>query len=562
MAKERIPILTPIGILMTNRENVIKSVIGVLMARNLIMPIDYKYPEEYIMKMIQKTDTKFILCDDGTINMANNIRNLSNNSVKIINLNEILKTDNIPSKILLSINSYSGTDPIYVYFTSGTQGEPNAILGKGESLCHYIHWEIKQFEINYSVRIAQFTSPCHDPFLRDIFVPILTGGVICIPHEESIQNKRGLIEWINKSRVNLIHCTPSFFEGLLPPKSNFEDFAEMQYIFLAGEKVFSAMLQKWYKEFGDRIKIVNLYGPTETTLAKLYHIINPNKDIQNAVIPIGKPIDSTEVAILDSNLQPVGMNERGEIVIRTPYMTYGYLNNESLQCQKFVRNPFTKKTEDFLFRTGDYGYINEDDNVVFIERMDNQIKYMGYRIELDMIKNIVLKIPEVDNCVVIYKGEREYNFSQYIILYYVSSTNFSEDDIRVYLGKQLPAYMIPTYIVLLDEIPLTSNYKIDYPKLQLPPEVHEKPISKLEMELVKIWENILETKPIGVTDNFFVLGGHSLLLIKLEVELYKLGIEIEPNQLYKLQSVRELANYIEKLEGNKLEVCDGGSNSF
>jgi len=107
MAKERIPILTPIGILMTNRENVIKSVIGVLMARNLIMPIDYKYPEEYIMKMIQKTDTKFILCDDGTINMANNIRNLSNNSVKIINLNEILKTDNIPSKILLSINSYS-----------------------------------------------------------------------------------------------------------------------------------------------------------------------------------------------------------------------------------------------------------------------------------------------------------------------------------------------------------------------------------------------------------------------------------------------------------------------
>ena len=145
---------------------------------------------------------------------------------------------------------------------------------------------------------------------------------------------------------------------------------------------------------------------------------------------------------------------------------------------------------------------------------------------------------------------------------YVSSTNFSEDDIRVYLGKQLPAYMIPTYIVLLDEIPLTSNYKIDYPKLQLPPEVHEKPISKLEMELVKIWENILETKPIGVTDNFFVLGGHSLLLIKLEVELYKLGIEIEPNQLYKLQSVRELANYIEKLEGNKLEVCDGGSNSF
>lgn len=546
----RVPIQVPVGIMMSNRINMIYSVVGVLMMRGIIMPIDNTYPASYIERMTQTVPCTILLTDRGARQGSEYFRQKKDSNITCLDIESIIES-NLPEAWSPALEEDISLDAIYAYFTSGTQGNPHAVIGKNESLVHYLLWEMNEFGLPPHVRVSQFTSPSHDPFLRDVFIPLLSGGMICIPESNKFQSKSDVVQWINHNRIQLIHCTPSFFRSLKPPISQFEDFPDLQYVLLAGEKLLSADLIKWYEEFGDRIKLVNLYGPTETTLAKIFHLIRPEVDLKSPVIPIGKPISSTDAVILDESFQLCDTNEKGEIVIRTPYSTYGYYGDPELQKQRFVINPITQDPNDILYKTGDYGYVNLEGDIIFAGRMDKQFKYRGYRIESALIEQTALEIPGLEQCVVTFKPAQELDLSEYLILYYVSSVSMTNDFIKAYLGEKLPPYMIPTYVVQLDEIPMTVNQKIDYQALPMPEEVHQKPMTPLEKKLAMMWENILEIKPVGISDNFFSLGGHSLLLLRMEGELMDMGIEVEPNELYQYQTIQELARFIESKQSQR-----------
>lgn len=268
-------------------------------------------------------------------------------------------------------------DPIYIYFTSGSTGQPKAVLGMNKSLVHFINWEIETLGIDHPWRVSQLTSPSFDASLRDFFVPLCSGGTVCIPqNRELILNSASLINWIESSKIDLIHCTPSLFRLFNVKSLTKEQFPNLKYVLLAGERIHPPELENWFITFGERIQLVNFYGPTETTMVKTFYFIK-KADTKAPSISIGKPMKGSRVIILDERMNPCPEGMAGEIYIRTPYRTKGYYNDPELTGEKFLVNPFNNDPEDLIYKTEDQGRFLPDGNLEFLGRIDRQVKIRG-----------------------------------------------------------------------------------------------------------------------------------------------------------------------------------------
>ncbi len=442
-----------IALLFHNPINYIISIIAILRSRNIFVPVDSKYPENKILNTLDSYSFDVILTDYKEIELCKyhdlfkKIRvyyyNFSNETLNMGNLNEY------------SLD-YSINDPIYVYFTSGSTAKPKAILGKNSGLSHFINWEMNQLKIEESFNTIQITSPSFDPYLRDIFLPLCTGGKIVIPKFNFLVNIRWLVESIENSKVNLIHCTPTVFNYIMTYSQMYKcELKRVKYIVLAGEKP-NLIYIEYCQSFFPHITLINLYGPTETTLAKCFHIIN-KKDINNNVIPIGKPIPDVNVYLFNDNkyLSVNNTSECGEIYIETMYATYGYLDNEKLNSEKFIINE-----KSIIYKTGDLGQYDYDGNLVFRGRLDRQVKINGIRVELDEIENIGLKYVDIIDCAVVYLS----NLNK-LIMYYTSNNEIDIAHIRNYFTSFLISSIQPEELIRLQIIPLNDNGKKNYKML-------------------------------------------------------------------------------------------------
>ncbi len=387
-----------IGVLTEDKYKSIYVILGILKANCIFVNLDFEYPSERLELMLSVSDTNIIFTDKEE--KAEKL--FGNEDIKCINLNCIDDDENS-----VEIDSYDGEDPIYIFFTSGTTGKPKGVLGKNKSLLHYIEWEIGKLNITEGCKVAQFTSQCHDPYLRDILVPLLIGGTICIPeNKEVLLSSVKVGNWIEKSNINLIHCTPSFFKIINSNILSSNSFNSLKYILLAGEKIIPKDLKSWYECFSDRIQLVNLYGPTETTLAKTFYFIKP-EDVDKNNIPVGKPIDGCRIAIMGKNDSMCVNGEIGEIIIRTPYRTCGYYKDDETNKKRFIPNPFGSMKDDIVYKTGDLGRILSDGNIELIGRKDRQIKIRGYRVEPEECEQYIVKYPDIKECAVIYKNRKD-----------------------------------------------------------------------------------------------------------------------------------------------------------
>jgi len=441
---------------------------------------------------------------------------------------------------------YLPEDKINIYFTSGTTGQPKAVLGKNEGLTHFIAWEIKELNIDETKRVSQLTSQCHDPFLRDIFVPLCAGGTICVPDSiETLLDSQRMMNWMESSRVNLVHCTPSLFKVIDSDRLNPGSYAHLEYVLLAGEKVVPQDLENWYRVLGDRVQLVNIYGPTETTLAKLFYFINP-KDLERDTIPIGKPIPGAKVIILDKALNICGPGEVGEIYIRTPFRSYGYYNDSKLTAEKFIQNPFSNNPDDIIYKTGDLGKINREGVVEFIGREDRQVKIRGFRVELDEVEKRIRDYPGVQEAVVLNRRTSTGNF----ILCAYFKGEIAVMELKEHLTQELPDYMVPSFYITMEKLPLTTNGKINYKVLPEPDEVERKeyaaPKNELEKQVVQIWTEILGIKKIGMNDGFLDMGGNSLNAMNLISRIYKaFDVNLQLSVIFENPTVEELVSVIE-----------------
>ena len=325
-----------------------------------------------------------------------------------------------------------------------------------------------------------------------------------------------MLHWITDSGINLIHCVPSFFKLLLSEELEIVSLSKLKHILLSGEKLNIKDLSYWYKIVGDSVQLVNLYGATETTMIKTYYLIQP-EDIQKTSIAIGKPIAGTQVFLLDDDLRPVGKNNVGEIYIRTKYGTHGYYKNDELTSERFIQNPYGTQATDVLYKTGDLGRFNGSGNLEFLGRIDRQIKIRGILVEPGEIEQHLLQHKNVKEAIV--KAYQTKGEDTFLSAYIITNKDVEDTEIKEYLAKHLPSYLIPEYVIFLESYPLLPNGKIDIKSLVNPHKLITgevvKPTTPDQEKMLVLWAETLErdVTEISIDVSFLELGGHSLKMV-------------------------------------------------
>jgi len=534
---------TIVGIFVASKFQMISSIIGIVNAGCIFAPLDPMLPNYRLKEMIHDMSMNYVITTKD-IEYNRSITDLD-----MLYIEDLLKWEE-EDYLVRNIN-YQDNDGLYVYFTSGSTGKPKGIVGKNSSLSQFLDWEIKQFGFERGRRFSQFISPFFDAFLRDIFVPLLSGGTICIPPSvEDFFTPEKMAAWINNNKINTIHCVPSMFRVINNSSLDPNNFEFLTHVLLSGEKLVPLELNSWYQVFGSRIQLVNLYGTTETTMIKAYYEIRP-EDVRSAKISIGYPIADTELLICNNDLKPCQPLVPGDLYIISKYTTKGYLNDPDLTKEKFIKWKEGTSEETIAFKTGDRARKLADGRIDLLGREDRQVKINGIRVELDEIENLLLRHPLVRNAIVVFNQEVGV-VSQSIMAFITKkdSTNIKgsvENSIKEYLANYLPNYMLPTVIIEVDKFPLLSNGKTDIQELvkALAKKDVVQPVTKLESELLIIWKEVFGDYSISTEDEFQNLGGNSLSILALVSKIYKqYNVRLSLSQIVSHNSIQKQARFI------------------
>lgn len=494
------------------------------------VPIDPEYPEERINYIIEDIKPKVILCEDNLLQLScDYILDLTDE------LNYKENTDNLPI--------VNGPDDIlYVIYTSGTTGNPKGVMVSNKGIVNRIMWMNKEYPLTTDDTILQKTTYTFDVSVWEIFWWSLIGAKVVMLKQGFEKDAYKICETIKENKVSVIHFVPSMLKMfLLNLKYNPEDIeklSSLKYVFSSGEALQGSTVEDFYKFIND-VKLINLYGPTEASIDVTYF------DCSNYAgkVYIGKPIDNIQIYILDKNNKICSSNELGELAIAGIGLAKGYVNRDDLTSMKFKDNPFGKGK---LYYTGDLAKFTNDGYIEYLGRIDEQVKIRGFRIELQEIDSLIRKIDYVENSAVVVK---ELNEDKCLCAYIVSKQKINPKSIKDILSKSLPDYMIPTYIMQIDEIPVNRNGKLD--KKSLPNIVvsdyqnFKKPTNIIEKKLCQFFEEVLNVKGIGVLDDFFELGGQSIkaaiLIAKIKKEF---NVRITFKDIFDFTNVKLLSELI------------------
>jgi len=402
-------------------------------------------------------------------------------------------------------------DLAYVIYTSGTTGNPKGVMIEHTSNINMSLDQIKFIGVTKKDKITWFASVSFDASIYEIMMGLYCGATLYIPAEETIKDKDRFIRFLKDSESTVLTLPPSYL-GLLPT----EDIIGLRCLITAGE---SPNIPKILEIAESGIQHFNAYGPTECAVCVTIYktIINDFKKEKNVLIPIGRPISNTQVYLLDGMLEPVGIGVQGRLYVSGSGLARGYLNKPELTAEKFIDNPFLEGER--IYDTGDLGRWLPDGNIEFLGRDDHQVKVRGYRIELEEIESTLIQYRQGLKQVVV--EAKDHDKDKVLVAYYTSSLAIDKESLKNFLQDRLPDYMVPSFYVELEELPLTSNGKIDRKLLSnsgvkkdgnnpyIPPK------NKIEKELVMLWQNVLGIEKIGVRDNFFDLGGNSLHIMRL-----------------------------------------------
>ncbi|MFH7014629.1 amino acid adenylation domain-containing protein [Flavobacterium sp. FlaQc-47] len=487
-----------VGVKLDRSEWLLISLLAVLKSGCAYAPIDPNYPAQRIAYIEQDSKCK-VTIDQMFITAFTN--------------SEVISTK-------LPEVSFNSNNLAYIIYTSGSTGKPKGVMITHKNASSMLHWSQREFSDTAFDTLYAVTSHCFDLSVYEFFYPLSIGKQIRL-----LQNGLSIADYIDADKNVLINTVPSVVHALIDKGVSFENAVGIN---LAGE-AFPVSIANHFRDSG--IALRNLYGPSEDTTYSSYYRV---EGFYESSVPIGKAIDNTQFYILSDALsvQPVGVI--GEICISGEGLSRGYLYQPELTAEKFIAHPFGEKGK--LYKTGDLGKWLPDGTIVCIGRKDSQVKIRGYRVELGEIEQVLESQENIDQCVVVVGSVQD---EQVIISYIVSAAIIDKQQLRLSLGRELPEYMLPSYYVFLDQLPLTPNGKID--KNGLPPVSTQDiiqleylaPVTALEKELVLIWEDLLGLEKIGITDNFFESGGHSLKVTLLVNKINRqLGYEISVKEVF------------------------------
>lgn len=448
-----------------------------------------------------------------------------------------------------SVPAPAPDDPAYLFFTTGTTGRPRGVLGRHKGIDQFLAWQRTAFDLGPADRVAQLTNLSFDPILRDVFLPLTSGAVICLPDPGVSPAAEEIVPWLAREGVTILHVVPSLAESWLTTAPSTIALDRMRAVFFAGETLRGSFVRRWRERFRYRGEIVNLYGPTETTMVKCFHRVPA--DAGPGVQPIGRAMPDTQALILSPNGRPCGISEPGEIVLRTPFRTLGYLDPIDTAA-RFRPNPWSSDAGDLLYFTGDAARYRLDGTIDFLGRLDHEVKVRGVRIDPGEVTIALSRHPAVRTAAVVAhaQGEAGHRLTAYVVADPVAVT---AADLRAHLALELPPAMVPAAFVFLQALPLSPNGKVDIAALPPPPRAEPSraaaPDDELEAEIARIWADMLAVPRVGRDDDFFDLGGHSLLALRVLARIAEVtGQRLPALALFQAPTVGQLARLVREAE--------------
>lgn len=537
-----------VGICVRRSIDMIVAMLAVLKAGGAYLPMDPDYPVERNLYIMNDSDAKILLTQDEFVDQWRD-------KADVISLQDagILEND---EGNLDWVNKPN--DLAYIIYTSGSTGKPKGVMIEHINVVRLLFNEAFQFSFSSDDVWTMFHSYCFDFSVWEMYGALLYGGKLVIVSKDNAKDTRKFLDIINKEKVTVLNQTPGAFVNLIQEDSTASSGAgSLRYVIFGGEALKPILLKSFYEKHPET-KLINMYGITETTVHVTYKEIG-KKEIEENISNIGKAIPTLRTYITDKNLNLLPIGVPGELCVSGAGVGRGYINNDEYTKQKFIANPFYAGER--MYRSGDLARIGIDGDIEYMGRIDNQVKIRGYRIELGEIESELLKFPKIRETVVVPRenisGEKK------LYAYYISDEKISNEELREEMKKHLPDYMIPALFVHLVKMPLNKNGKIYKDLLPQKDEAVEQIVfieagNDTEKAIVDVWSAVLELSKVGITDNFFDLGGDSLSAIKAVSKLNEMDCIITLVDLYNNPTAEQLAKTI--LSGNesdsdKLLIC-------
>ena len=537
---------TPIGIMVDKSLELVIGILGILKSGGAYLPVDPEYPPQRISFIIKDAGCRLLLTQGKYMDLAVE-------DVKIINLNSCDSYNHEESDV---DNINTSLDLAYIMYTSGTTGGPKGSMIMQQSVVRLVR-NTNYIDITEKDRILLTGAIVFDASTFEIWGTLLNGGSLYIVEKEMILDHKILGKELIDNKITILWLTSALFTFLAESRTNI--FSKLKYLLVGGDVLSANHINKVRKD-NPRLKVINGYGPTEnTTFSTCFEI---NKDYDHN-IPIGKPISNSTAYIFDKNLnyQPIGV--KGELYVGGDGVSRGYLNRDDLNKLSFAEHPYIRGER--LYKTGDYARWLPDGIIEFLGRIDNQIKIRGFRIEMEEIEAVLSDIEGIVEAVV--KPVKIDANDVRLVAFLDVPADFSVDLIEVnkQIIRKLPPYMVPSAYKIVNGFPMTINGKIDRKALTIDlSEIKEnektdelKELTPTQQKVLKIWQEIIKTKSIGINDNFFYVGGNSLLALKVIDRIEKeFNISIDLHVFFDIPRIQSISQYID-IETNSLITPDG-----
>jgi len=531
-----------VGIMVKRSFEWIIAILGILKAGGAYLPIGLEFPEKRRKYMVKDSQAKIIL-----VHRVKNNESLSEPDlpVEFINISDDTGDQAKKEKPLEPVFNLS-SDLVYVMYTSGTTGAPKGVMIDNRAVVNFIIGFSALFGFNESDTILSLSTVSFDMVVEETILMLMQGIKIIIgnTYQQSLPTAAGLV--MQREKVTIFQTTPSQMRVNINDREASKALRGLKYLLLGGETLTEDLLEKLRERTNG--KIYNPYGPTETTVWSTW------KDVTTQPLTIGKPIANTYIYILGPGCSVLPIRAAGELCIGGDGVARGYLGSPELTAEQFIENPFVKG--DRIYRTGDIARWLPDGEIEFIGREDHQIQMRGLRIELEEIESHILTHEDIDEAVVVVKEDD--NEEKYLSAFIVSPKRIVEGDLKEYLSKKLPHYMIPLFFFQLDEIPLLHTKKANRPLLQtINPEkqsAYEALGDDIEIRLAEIWAEVLgiDKSFIHRDVDFFRLGGDSILGLKMVLKAKQSGIDITTSQVFEFPIFEKLAAQAKSKKPGKL----------
>ena len=539
-----------VGICVERSLEMIVGILGILKAGGAYVPLDSEYPQERLSFMLEDAQVSVLLTQQQLV------ESLPQHQARVVCIDADWKKIAQECKTNLE-NTATPDNLAYVIYTSGSTGKPKGVLVNHSNVVRLFAATDAWYKFNQDDVWTMFHSYAFDFSVWEIWGALLYGGRLVVVPYLVTRSPESFYELLCREQVTVLNQTPSAFRQLIQAEQSIgtANDLSLRLVIFGGEALELSSLQPWFDRHGDSSpQLVNMYGITETTVHVTYRPLS-KADLHDTASVIGRPIPDLQVYLLDQNLQPVPIGVRGEMYVGGAGVTRGYLNRPELTQQRFISNPFAEVEGSRLYRTGDLARYLPNGELEYLGRIDNQVKIRGFRIELGEVEGLLAQHPAVwENLVIIREDEPgDKRLVAYVVPKPEQSTTIQE--LRQFLGNQLPSYMIPNAFVLLESLPLTSNGKIDrraLPKPDLDSTQLEKfvaPRTPIEEMLTQIWAQVLKIEQVGIHDNFFELGGHSLLATQLVSRIRNLfKVELPLRELFTNATVAQLGRSLQQLQ--------------